>query len=200
MKKLILIFLSCYVFSFSNISYKPNLSEIKKKLELNTKEQGDTDIKEDSNFEKVENSSVVFAKNNITGSISEKEKIARTKLYLEVQKHLGKPYVWGANSYSSFDCSSLMQIVFRDALKLNIARVSRNQSETVGKKISLNNVRMGDLLFFETTGKGVISHVGMYVGNGEMIHASSKSGKVIRVKLKGYYLDTFKFARSIFLV
>lgn len=51
-----------------------------------------------------------------------------------MQKHLGKPYVWGASGRRSFDCSSLMQAVYKDSLGVDIPRVSRDQGDRLGKK------------------------------------------------------------------
>lgn len=163
-------------------------------------EKGDADIKDDGKEPVIPNVISYIEKkplNQISG-ISQKEAAMRIKLYREIQKHLGKPYYWGASGRSRFDCSSLMQAVYKDSLNVNIPRVSREQGAKLGHIVPLAKMRMGDLIFMDTLHKGYITHVGMYVGNGEMIHASSTYGKVVRVKFDGFYRNTYRFSRTLF--
>ena len=60
-----------------------------------------------------------------------------------------------------------------------------------------NNIKKGDLLFFETLEKGRISHVGMYIGNRQFIHASSKNKRVTVSNFAGFYQDKFRWAVSV---
>lgn len=170
------------------------------KNENDVKERGDSDIKSSGNTDTITNVISYMEKkpvNQISG-ITRKEAELRIRLYREIQKHLGKPYVWGASGRRSFDCSSLMQAVYKDSLGVDIPRVSRDQGDRLGKKVPMGKMRMGDLIFMDTLNKGHITHVGMYVGNGEMIHASSTYGKVVRVKFQGFYMKTYRFSRSLF--
>jgi cell wall-associated NlpC family hydrolase/SH3-like domain-containing protein len=91
---------------------------------------------------------------------------------------LGLPYVWGAEGPSSFDCSGLTSYVFRNAAGVSLPRTSGAQYG-VGTSVSKANLQAGDLVFFATGGGG-ISHVGIYVGGGNMIHAP-QSGDVVKV-------------------
>lgn len=91
---------------------------------------------------------------------------------------LGSPYVWGAEGPSSFDCSGLTSYVFRNAAGVSLPRTSGAQYG-VGTSVSKANLQAGDLVFFATGGGG-ISHVGIYVGGGNMIHAP-QSGDVVKV-------------------
>ena len=88
-------------------------------------------------------------------------------------KFLGTPYVWGGTSPSGFDCSGFTQYVFRNAAGVNLPRTTYDQIN-VGVPVSYNNLQPGDLVFPHT------GHVGIYVGNGQMIHAPS-TGDVIKV-------------------
>ena len=98
------------------------------------------------------------------------EPIART--YLSI------PYRYGAQSRKSTDCSGFVQQVFRE-FDLKLPRTAREQY-TVGMKIDRNDLASGDLLFFRTRAKkNYPTHVGIYLGNGKMIHASSRSRKVV---------------------
>ena len=93
-------------------------------------------------------------------------------------KQLGKPYLWGAEGPDSFDCSGLIYYVYKNAAKINLPRTSTEQS-SVGTTISISNLKPGDLIFSSTDGSGRVNHVGIYVGNDEMIH-SPKAGDVVK--------------------
>ena len=103
-------------------------------------------------------------------------------------QQLGKPYVWGAQGPNSFDCSGLTYYVYKNAAGITLPRTSVEQSK-YGTTVSKSNLKAGDLLFFDTSGSnnGVVSHVGIYVGGGEMIHASSSSNKIVQVTIESSY-------------
>lgn len=86
---------------------------------------------------------------------------------------LGIPYVWGGTSPSGFDCSGFTQYVFRNAAGVNLPRTTYEQIN-VGTPVAYSDLQPGDLVFPHT------GHVGIYVGNGQMIHAPS-TGDVIKV-------------------
>ena len=83
----------------------------------------------------------------------------------------GLPYVWGAAGPASFDCSGLVQWAFAQA-GLRMPRVAADQART-GPAVPVSQLQPGDLLFYHTdpTDSGYISHVAIYIGNGEMIQA-----------------------------
>lgn len=109
---------------------------------------------------------------------------------------IGCPYVWGAEGPNSFDCSGFTSYVFRNAAGVSIPRTSSAQSG-YGKTVSKSNLQPGDLVFFNTSGKGV-SHVGIYVGGGNMIHSPS-SGKTVSVTSinSSYYSSRFVTAKRV---
>ena len=111
---------------------------------------------------------------------------------------LGKPYIWGAQGPSSFDCSGFTYYVFKNSVNITLPRVSIDQSK-YGNYVSKNNLKVGDLIFFDTNGSndGNVSHVGIYIGNGEFIHASSTKKKVVISKMSSYYNEAFVNARRI---
>ncbi len=94
------------------------------------------------------------------------------------RKQLGKPYVWGASGPNSFDCSGLTQYVYKQ-VGISISRTSSAQS-VQGSTVSRANLQPGDLVFFNSGGSSSVSHVGIYVGNNQMIH-SPRAGEVVKV-------------------
>ena len=92
---------------------------------------------------------------------------------------LGKPYVWGAEGPNSYDCSGLMWAAYRHA-GYRLDRVSRDQfAQTRSKIVSTSAMLPGDLVFFSSNGQpSGIHHVGMYIGDGKMVHAPNSREKV----------------------
>jgi cell wall-associated NlpC family hydrolase len=90
------------------------------------------------------------------------------------QKQLGKPYVWGATGPDSFDCSGLTQGAYK-AAGITLPRTTYDQVN-VGTRVSEADLQPGDLIFFYSD----VSHVGLYIGNGEMIHAPH-TGTVVKI-------------------
>lgn len=108
---------------------------------------------------------------------------------------LGAPYRNGGSDPSGFDCSGFVQWVFgRHGLAM--PREVRDQYE-VGRKIDLNNVQQGDLLFFETVARGA-THVGIALGSGRFVHAPSARG-VVRIEpyTASYWARRFLGARRV---
>ena len=115
-------------------------------------------------------------------------RLAKTKL--------GRKYVWGAVGQSgTFDCSGLTKYVFAKN-GINLPRTSINQSK-FGKYVSRSNLKKGDLIFFDTSKprKGYVNHVGIYLGNGKFIHASSAQKKVVITRLSKFYAKRYIGAR-----
>ena len=110
-------------------------------------------------------------------------------------KFMGKPYVWGASGPSSFDCSGFTSYVYKN-FGIYLDHYTGSQY-AVGKPVNKSELVPGDLVFFNTTGN--ISHVGIYTGGGQFIHASSGSGKVTVSNLSGsYYVSRYAGARRMF--
>jgi len=117
----------------------------------------------------------------------------------DAKSFLGTKYVWGATGPNKFDCSGFTQWVFRD-IGIDIPRVSRDQAK-VGEYVTFENLRKGDMVFFDTRKKkrGVVTHVGIYLGDGNFIHASSRAKKVVvyNFKDKPYYRKRFLWGRRV---
>ncbi|CAH2030058.1 C40 family peptidase [Trichlorobacter ammonificans] len=108
---------------------------------------------------------------------------------------LGARYRFGGNSRTALDCSSFTQQVFREQ-KVGLPRTAREQF-LVGSEVPRGDLRKGDLVFFRTYAS-FPSHVGIYLGNRKMIHASSKDRRVVISSMDTpYYLSRYLGARRI---
>ncbi|HFM5533414.1 TPA: glucosaminidase domain-containing protein [Enterococcus faecium] len=94
----------------------------------------------------------------------------------EAFKHLGKPYVWGAKGPNTFDCSGLTYYVYMKATGHYIGGWTGEQ-QYAGTQIPVSQAQPGDLVFWGPS-SGVTHHVGIYIGNGQFIHAPQPGDKV----------------------
>ena len=105
------------------------------------------------------------------------------------QEWQGTRYRIGGNSKSGVDCSGFMQITFRDLFGIDLPRMTVDQAKE-GTKISKSELRTGDLVFFNT-GRGPNGkHVGVYVKNGQFLHASTKGGVIYSDMDSPYWTKT----------
>ena len=108
---------------------------------------------------------------------------------------LGTRYRFGGSSRSGIDCSSFVQHVFRE-LEVSLPRTAREQFE-VGSAVAPGDLQRGDLIFFSTYAS-YPSHVGIYLGNNKMIHASSRDRRVVISSMNtSYYRSRFLGAKRI---
>ncbi|WP_237266932.1 NlpC/P60 family protein [Thermoclostridium stercorarium] len=112
-----------------------------------------------------------------------------------IPQEMGKPYQWGATGPDSYDCSGLVYTLY-GKIGVSLPRVSRDQAKA-GVYVSKDSLQYGDLVFFAADGKNV-NHVGIYVGNGEFVHAPF-TGSVVKVSslTTGYYSRTYYTARRV---
>ena len=112
-------------------------------------------------------------------------KIETTNNILDMaQQFMGVPYVWGGSSPNGFDCSGFVQYVYRNN-GINLSRTADYQA-LEGEPVDKEDLQPGDLIFF--AGDYVnVSHVGIYVGDGKMIHASSSKGQIAYDDLSNSY-------------
>jgi cell wall-associated NlpC family hydrolase len=129
---------------------------------------------------------------NATDSMSKVD-----KLILLAKSKLGSSYEPTKAGPDSFDCSGFVYYLFTTN-GISIPRESIDQSES-GKKLTREELKRGDILFFDTYERNHINHSGVYLGDGKFIHASSGKayGVIISDLDKGFYLDKFRWGIRI---
>jgi cell wall-associated NlpC family hydrolase len=119
----------------------------------------------------------------------------REKMLMEIIKYLGTPYKYGGNTKAGMDCSAFTQIIFKDVFNFSLERSARLQY-TQGSVIEKGEeLKVGDLVFFNTRKRVKPGHVGIYIGDNLFAHASTKKGVTITALDYDYYARTYMGAR-----
>lgn len=126
---------------------------------------------------------------------TEVESLPGKSLLENVDYWYGVRYRRGGNTKSGVDCSGFTVAVYSAVYGMMLPRVSREQYR-ISRKISTTELQEGDLVFFNTTGRGV-SHVGIYLGNNRFIHASVSRGVMVNSLFENYYIKRFVGAGRI---
>lgn len=148
--------------------------------------------------------SVLF-EDNTTGFVSARylkmeneinSSIAGNQIAEDAYKYLGCRYVYGTEGPNTFDCSGFTSFLYKK-YGYTLPRASYSQA-SVGRYIEKEKLKAGDLLFFSNSSTNNIGHVGIYVGGGEFIHASTSNRGVVKDSLSSdYYVRHYKTARRI---
>ena len=107
----------------------------------------------------------------------------------EARRWLGTPYKYGGQDRNGTDCSGLVMQLYRNVCAVKLPRTTTEQ-KSYCTEVARNKTRIGDLVFFGAGGG--VSHVGLYIGKGEMIHASSSRGVMVSNIDSGYWGDRFR--------
>lgn len=125
----------------------------------------------------------------VTASDRYKPNLQVKRMLDRANQLVGTPYVFGGTSVrGGFDCSGFVVYLFRHSADIHLPRTTRSLMD-VGSALERQNLRPGDLVFFNRNGGGRVQHVGLYLGSGRFIH-SPRKGKAIRVdSLSNKYWD-----------
>ena len=132
------------------------------------------------------------------GKVYQISAIDKQKLLEDAKYFKGGKYVWGGTKPEGFDCSGYVQYLYKKH-NINLPRTAWAQSQK-GTPVDMAHLQKGDLLFFLTDKKrGIpVTHVGIYLGDGNFIHAASKKdGIIISPITHGKYAQTFVSARRV---
>jgi len=132
-------------------------------------------------------------------SIQSKSEIINSAVLLAYSL-LGNDYIYGACGPNSFDCSGFIYYILKNAgLAVNKMSPSAFSNISTWQKVSnIEDLRIGDIVFFNSATGSYINHMGIYVGGGSFIHASQSMGAVVRSSMTGgYYNQNFAFAKRI---
>jgi len=123
-----------------------------------------------------------------------KEAQVKAKLEQIYKKYKGTKYRYGGTTSRGFDCSGFVQRVYKEAFNIDLPRSTRDMMK-LGKKINKNELKPGDLVFFHPTRK--YYHVGIYLGNGVFIHASTSRGVIKSDLSLNYWKKSYIKGRRI---
>lgn len=123
--------------------------------------------------------------------------VAANAVLMRAISLVGTPYRYGGNTpEGGFDCSGLVNYVYRDMLDLRLPRSARELAGWQGPRIDQDRLTAADLVFFGSGGE--VSHVGIYVGEGRFVHAPRTGGMVRLDRLDGaYWRDHYSGARRV---
>lgn len=120
--------------------------------------------------------------------------LVKQKLLAQYSEWKGTSYQLGGLSKHGIDCSGFVYVTFRSKLGLNLPRTTERQAK-VGIKISKEQLRIGDLIFFKT---GLLQrHVGIYMGDSRFLHSSSSQGVTISSLQNNYWASNYWFSTRI---
>lgn len=118
------------------------------------------------------------------------------KFLMTVISYLGTPYKFGGNSRKGIDCSAFTKIIFQEALNIELPRSTLEQVK-LGIPVPKNDLKFGDLVFFNTRRRQNPGHVGIYLWDNYFVHSSTKYGVTVSSMASGYYERKFVGARRI---
>ena len=120
----------------------------------------------------------------------------KDEVMYKVIEYLNTPYRWGGTTKGGIDCSAFVQTVMYQSLGVILPRTSFEQSN-VGVDVAVEDLKFGDLLFFDTMNKGRTTHVGIYLEDGYFVHSGSRTGVAVASLNSEFYSRVFLKAKRV---
>jgi cell wall-associated NlpC family hydrolase len=121
----------------------------------------------------------------------------REKVLFEIVKYLETPYQYGGETLTGIDCSSFIQQVFKNSINQDLPRTASEQFLIGSNIFSENQLKFGDLIFFDTQKLKYPGHVGIYLGDNLFAHSSSSRGVTVSSLKSSYYTDRYVGAKRL---
>lgn len=138
------------------------------------------------------------ARGSLKGLSSQQQDSLRDQVVAAGLDAIGTPYTWGGEDPDDgFDCSGLVAFVYREIAGMDLPRRARDQ-RAKGANVAKSKLQPGDLVFFNTRGRGAVSHVGIYIGDDKFVHAPT-SGSTVRIDSldSTYWSKVYRGARAL---
>lgn len=131
-----------------------------------------------------------------SGDIASENSTPKEKMLMEMLKYINTPYKYGGTSSNGIDCSAFTQSVFNKSLSIKLDRTARGQYHEGQEVSDIDDLRFGDLVFFNTSRREKPGHVGIYIGDHLFVHAA-RSGVTVSSLDMDYYAERFMGGRRI---
>lgn len=119
------------------------------------------------------------------------------RMLMQIINYIGTPYKFGGNSRKGIDCSAFTQTIFAEVFNLEIPRSTLGQIKIGSEIINKEDLKFGDLVFFNTRRRQIPGHVGIYLWDNLFAHASTRNGVVISTMDLGYYDKRYLSGRRV---
>lgn len=149
--------------------------------------------------EKVDISEILkkYGSSNSSNEFDADKSNPREKMLMEIIKYLNTPYKYGGNSKKGIDCSAFTKTIYEKSLSVNLERSAREQYREGEVIRYMDDLKFGDLVFFNTRRWVKPGHVGIYIGDHLFAHASSSNGVTVSSLDEPYYSKRFMGGRRI---
>lgn len=190
---LLVIFITIIINSCASSSYSERYGNNSTNESPSINENLEDEIAEPIVTATLEESEYIINKlSNVTGTNTKKEKFLH-----ELVSYLNTPYHYGGQTRAGIDCSAFTQKVFKNSLNVAIPRTAREQYKTWQIFNDKNELKFGDLIYFDTSIRYYPGHVGIYLDDNLFAHASSSHGVIVSSLSNDYYQSRFVGANRV---
>jgi len=126
----------------------------------------------------------------LQAGMHDSRRATNSRVVARARQLIGIPYRRGGTSINNgFDCSGLLVYLFRTEAGMKLPRTTGEMIQNGGERIGRGELKPGDAVFFNRNGRGDVSHVGLYIGNNQFIHAPSSGGRIRQDSLDDHYWE-----------